>query len=439
MNITERYVQRFLLEGNELIQFEAFVHSSTNAPVTVTIAFYDAIGGAIKTVTGSTNSEDYGKAEIYVQSPALTRYAEARIEAPGDAYADISIDKVVLTKVNSSAYVAPEIDLDAYGLPLWEGNTVHDEPVMFFAEAGEAPTGKLLHAPNRILSVKSRDLRTLFAEGADYIIDGNKLTLTPNSAIAYTKDADLPDDLFHYYDLTDIRVAVTYTHDGLWEGPEVASKGDRLSRTLAKLRTKQQVRIVAYGDSITRGLNVSSYDRVPPYMPTWVELFADQLSKKHGYDNIAIYNAGLPGATSEWGADEADLYVTPLHPDLVVIAFGMNDFWGVDGVRFKDNIRKIIDKAKAAHDDTEFVLISSMLFDPAYPNDGKLDDYSRNMQDYRSALLSLEGQGIAVHDMTAISEYLYSRKKPKDMLPNPLHPGDYLARWYAQGLVRALE
>jgi hypothetical protein len=50
-------------------------------------------------------------------------------------------------------------------------------------------------------------------------------------------------------------------------------------------------------------------------------------------------------------------------------------------------------------------------------------------------LHALEGPGVVGLDMTDISEVLYREKKAKDCVVNPLHPNDYLARWYAQGLV----
>ncbi|MBS1504611.1 MAG: hypothetical protein JST32_21305, partial [Bacteroidetes bacterium] len=42
--------------------------------------------------------------------------------------------------------------------------------------------------------------------------------------------------------------------------------------------------------------------------------------------------------------------------------------------------------------------------------------------------------GVVNLDMYAISSFLYDHKKPKDCIVNPMHPNDYLARWYAQGL-----
>ena len=51
----------------------------------------------------------------------------------------------------------------------------------------------------------------------------------------------------------------------------------------------------------------------------------------------------------------------------------------------------------------------------------------------------MAGPGVQFVDMTAISELIYQAKKPKDCVNDPLHPNDYLARWYAQSLVAALD
>jgi hypothetical protein len=36
--------------------------------------------------------------------------------------------------------------------------------------------------------------------------------------------------------------------------------------------------------------------------------------------------------------------------------------------------------------------------------------------------------------MTSTSGFIYARKKAKDCISNPLHPNDYMARWYAQAM-----
>jgi hypothetical protein len=56
------------------------------------------------------------------------------------------------------------------------------------------------------------------------------------------------------------------------------------------------------------------------------------------------------------------------------------------------------------------------------------------MLGYSKVLKQMEAPGIVNLDMTGISGSIYSRKKAKDCLANPLHPNDYMARWYAQGM-----
>lgn len=50
-------------------------------------------------------------------------------------------------------------------------------------------------------------------------------------------------------------------------------------------------------------------------------------------------------------------------------------------------------------------------------------------------LVSMEGPGVAVMDMTTLSGAIYARKRARDCIVNPLHPNDFLARWYAQGML----
>jgi hypothetical protein len=41
--------------------------------------------------------------------------------------------------------------------------------------------------------------------------------------------------------------------------------------------------------------------------------------------------------------------------------------------------------------------------------------------------------------MYALSKALYEAKKPADLITDPMHPNDFLARWYAQGLVALVD
>ncbi len=71
-------------------------------------------------------------------------------------------------------------------------------------------------------------------------------------------------------------------------------------------------------------------------------------------------------------------------------------------------------------------------FDPEYTNEAVYRDHLRG---YATELHSLVGAGVALLDMTAISDALYAAKRQRDLATDPMHPDDFLSRWYAQGLV----
>jgi lysophospholipase L1-like esterase len=239
-----------------------------------------------------------------------------------------------------------------------------------------------------------------------------------------------------WYNLQSQWVVVSYTHHDRWAGAVPSYGGERLPRVMRLLGAGRPVRIVAYGMSITRGMDVSGYDGVAPYMPTYAELFAKAVQARYPSAAIELYNAGLPGSTVAWGAQYAENYIVPLHPDLVLLDFGMNDFWRMWPEEFRDSVKTIIRKIRAGDPGVEFILVSNMKFDPAYvaDTDAYRGFYLRNLAGYHAMLSSLEGPGVVGLDMTDISDVLYRKKKPKDCLVNPLHPNDYMARWYAQGL-----
>lgn len=118
----------------------------------------------------------------------------------------------------------------------------------------------------------------------------------------------------------------------------------------------------------------------------------------------------------------------------------MNDFWRLTPEQFKGYIEKIMQKIRTANPKVEFLLISNMKFDPAYvlDSDHYKSFYEDNLKGYSQVLKQMESKGVANLDMYAISQFLYQHKKAKDRISNPLHPNDYLERWFAQGLAQLL-
>ena len=369
----------------------------------------------------------------YTETPPGTTYLV--VGARGVLYVDsLSVE---LNVGESGKRHAPLCDLRQYLRPFWKSDTVFNETVLLYSAGGAPAAGRLLYYPDRILSVRSYGLDTTYTMGVDYRMDGRKILRLAGSAMPWRADTSFSKKDLAWYKLQSQWVVVSYTSHDRWRGPVPAYNGDRLPRLMDKLRMGRPVTVVAYGMSITRGMDVSGYDGVAPYMPTYMELFVQGLRARYPRAVIRLLNAALPGSTVEWGAQNAAKYVCPLQPDLVVLDFGMNDFWRMRPVEFGDSVRSILGSVRAGQPGAEFMLLSGMKFDPNYVADSDVNKafYMGNLAGYHQELRKLEGKGVVGLDMTGISEVVYALKKPKDCIVNPLHPNDYLARWYAQGLV----
>ncbi|HEY2721162.1 MAG TPA: GDSL-type esterase/lipase family protein [Chitinophagaceae bacterium] len=391
-----------------------------------------------------TDSLSYQQAGNYTETPALTDYMEIGAGRDSTGQGAVYIDEFnIETNIGVPAKKHdPLVDLDKYMEPFWKSDTIYNETVLLYSVNGKKAEGKLLYTPEQVLSVKDFGLQTDYKKGIDYTLNGNIISRDEKSTMPFRADTsfDTQNDLA-WFNLQSQWIVVTYTHRGKWGSDPFPYKGDKLPNTLARLKSKSPLRIVAFGMSITRGLDVSSYDSTVPYMPTYVDLFAGELRKTYHYSSIQMYNAGLPGATVDWGATYADKYINPLKPDLVIIDFGMNDFWRLNPSQFQGYIKTIMEKVKADNPKVEFLLLSNMKFDPDYvlSSDKNKSFYQSNLEGYSHVLKQMETNGVVNVDMYAITNILYQIKKAKDCLTNPLHPNDYLARWYAQAMSAVFE
>ncbi len=408
------------------------------------LRFYDAFNKLLLEYTSKLNTDTaFQTTGFYTEAPVGTKYITIGIHknthTAGYIYADAFA--VNLHVGEPTPKHKPQCNINEYMQPFWITDTIYNETVLLYSENGKPAIGKLLFIPSKVLSIRDFSLQTIFAPNKDYFLNGNIIQRTEESAMPYRADSsfDTKTDLA-WFNLQSQWVIVTYTHYDKWNGPVPIYKGDKMPNTMSKLRTKSSLKIIAYGMSITRGLDVSGYDNVAPYMPGYVDLFYNQLRNKYGYNNITMYNAGLPGATVDWGATYAAEDLNPVRTDLIIIDFGMNDFWRYTPGQFKGFIKTIIDKVKAQNPNAEFLLLSNMQFDPDYiiDSDKNKSFYEKNLLGYNLVLQQLETTGIINLDMTTLSGFIYQHKKPKDCIANPLHPNDYLARWYAQAMVRLL-
>jgi lysophospholipase L1-like esterase len=335
-------------------------------------------------------------------------------------------------------------------IPFWATDTMINESVLMVSNGSASPKAQLLFPAIKILSVKNAALNKTYKEGVDWVYSDNTLSLLPgSSAPSLTTQQMYPTENMkgwtfpkrgggfvlwqegHYFH--DRQLAVTYTHKkGLWNGPVPEYAGKNLPNTLSKLKAGKPVKIVLYGDSITQGGNASGFTGALPGMPAFGELFVEYLRSVYA-SSITVDNTAVGGKTSTWGVANVHARVTVKKPDLVVLAFGMNDGTGnLKPDRFLKNIRAMIQDVKIAHPQAEFILVSPTLANPE-------SSFAGQQANYGPKLKTLAGIGVQVVDMAAVHQELLKRKHFRDMTGNNInHPNDFLHRWYAQQIAELL-
>jgi lysophospholipase L1-like esterase len=376
------------------------------------------------------------KIDHYMQPHALTKWVELVISR-GSSEGSALIDEVGLEMPDENAAgLKPTCNLDQAMQPFWLDHKVYNEAVLMLSRDGKPASGRLLFQPTRILSVQDYGLVTNYDEGMDYAVHGRTLVCTTSSRMPQVRDEDLLKGEFKWNVAGGKQVMVTYEHHDNWNHPLPAFAGNGLPHTIKKLEARAPLTVVAYGDSITHGYGESRLSHIRPFLPPWPELFVRRLKEIYHDGHIQFYNSSQSGATSQWGKEYAERMVAPLNPDLVLIAFGQNDFWSVPADAFANNVTDIMKTIRNKNPNAEFLLVSTLRFDPAYTTNS---DYWNLVGEYAKKLKAMTRPGVQFVDMTAISEWVYAAKKSKDCMNDPLHPNDYFARWYAQSLVAALD
>lgn len=388
-------------------------------------------------------------------------------------YKPVGPDSELYTTYNAKSYLSN----------YWEGNTVYNESVFFEQNSeGEVIDASLMYTPDTVFSVRSADLKTEYVEWQDYIIEGKKIKLTNNSRIkSISYDAKYPlvpesaeeqkkitnlsmmylaGDESRYIKndhMREYQVYVTYSHSDTWSGAKPASQLSDLKNTKQKLENGETVNIVYYGDSITSGYNASGnsekatynreeietyYDqaqhlRVAPYMPAWPTLVSSALQAKYPNASINHINRAQAGTISSWGVNNVDL-VTGKSPDLVVIAFGMNEPGNTTSL--DTNIKSIMNAVLAVNPKAEFVLASAFI-----PNLNAKHFVDNKLSVQEEQLYAIKGEyagkaGVAVANVNSVNKAMLDMgKKCTDLIDDDFnHPNDFAVRIYAQTVLAAL-
>ena len=347
-------------------------------------------------------------------------------------------------------------------IPIWKGTTVYCESVFVLEDVfGQIRPLRLAYPIKRIAEVRSADLTVTYREGKDYgVNEYGELEILRGGNIPYLSwkeyryavfDPENDENIasadalgaYHSCDLFCDRegmrawqLAVTYEHEESKLYDVTPIKSEKFGRFLGLLKDGKPITAVSYGDSITYGWGASGMKdvRKPPFCKPYNLAFLDELELRFSA-RIRHINRSVSGMGIDWAEKEENLTgVIKENPDLVILAFGMNDAGTVRPCVFRDGLLSVISKIRAVCPETEFLLISPILPNPlaAFSAGSSIFHYHA---EYPRAYAEAETrlQGVAAADVTAVHKLLLERKAIQDTLSNNVnHPNDFMHRIYAQ-------
>lgn len=335
-------------------------------------------------------------------------------------------------------------------------NIMTEEPVLFLTGEDGTARGNLLLEPEKILKATDTAGKRMYEEGRDFIVDAarRQIILPPGSAIQPVSDAELypapgaprsydgrrNSDRFMFYSedawLPDRQIRFTYRFSRDDRPKPEDGFGD-IPRFRKKLLEKQPVNIAVFGDSISLGCNATAFIKLEPFQPVQYERFARHLRNRFGC-KVDWFNFSMGGRTAVWGADNLEnLFHIHVVPDLIVLAWGMNDASvGHTSDQFRNAIQTQMTRLKEKFPDVEFLLLSSMLPNPEWKFAG-----SQWFDGYSSVLRNLaDSRGVLTVDLTPFWRKIMNRKGFMSLTGNGLnHPNDFGHRIYAEALIHAFE
>lgn len=284
------------------------------------------------------------------------------------------------------------------------------------------------HQPISVRSTYRDNLpQTIHYEaGRDYIVDNKRgqIRRTAESRIpdfrtnALFGVEDFDHGKFPAYGNGKFFVFIDYKIKDKNDWPKQASQIEFLSKTHEKLQRGGEVKIIVFGDSIIAGGEATE-----PKLIFW-QRWADALQHKYPRTKIEAINGATGGDRTSEGLARLAEKVLNQKPDLVLIAFGMNDHniagFGTPLETFTNNLATMIDRIRK-ETGSEIILCST------FPPNPKWHYGSHNMEAYALATEQLARQKRCAfadiyHNWLAIE----SKKKPEDLLANNInHPNDF--------------
>lgn len=212
---------------------------------------------------------------------------------------------------------------------------------------------------------------------------------------------------------------------------QLDTQAEKLPKFREKLARREPLKITLIGDSISEGFNATKFVDVPPFAPCYMEQAALALGENITFRNRAVGGTGIQHVSRV----EAD-YLGDA-PDLLVIAYGMNNFAGMPVDEFINRLQTLISGCHAVNPKTEYLLVTSMSGNPDWTPTVAGPDalYAEKLREF----VARQGKGIALADVYKVWCKFLERKDFYDLTGNGVnHPNDYGHRIYASVVLELL-
>ena len=305
----------------------------------------------------------------------------------------------------------------------------------------------------------------IYQPGKDYCFDkgSNCITRPDGSAIPFITEAMLypPDEKCIYYpepgsnavpgkigggnvwftavnDYAKAQAEIDYTAEHIDFLPvDVHEQSDRLPRFRNLLLGREDLHVTLLGDSISEGYNASGFIKVPPFQPCYAELIHESLAALHPgkliWHNRAVNGSscrhGLTTILEDWKKDR---------PDLLILAYGMNDFYFMSAEEFLRYHLKLIEEAHNVNPAVEIMIVISMAGNPYwdYTKPGKDAEFAQIIRQYWQTA----GSSIAIADVQGVWMEMMRRKGFYSLTGNGVnHPNDFGHRVYASVILSVIK
>lgn len=340
---------------------------------------------------------------------------------------------------------------------LWNRKTgvVRRESCMF---AG-TDSVRLLFPASELLRIACPALGTEYQSGCDCSLspDGRTLKLEPGSRIPHLTERELhpaePEARFYpapdanaieggidgrnlLFDRRNFfarhQIEVDYRSDEIDFRSELAPQRDRLPRCRARLARRERLNITVIGDSISEGYNATAFVGSPPFEPPYPELVRRELAERFG-TTVELRNRAIGGTGCRQAADIADSWLGD-RPDLLIVAYGMNDFAHLSATEFIRIMAEIRERCRRTSPDTEYLFVASMSGNPQWrlTPPGPDAEYAAALREFVAG----SPGDTALADVHKVWSRILERKSFYDLTGNGVnHPNDYGHRIYASVLV----